>query len=335
MDKKILLAHGSGGTLSQQLIEAHFLPSLHNPILNLLDDGALINFEDLRLCMSTDTYVVDPIFFPGGDIGKLAVCGTINDMCMCGGKPLYLSIAVIIEEGFSMADLDRVIASIANTAKAAGVHVVTGDTKVVPHGKGDKIFINSTGIGHVSYSGTISGTNARNGDIIILSGTIGDHGMAVMSQREGLRFSGEIFSDVAHLNEIVRDILDVSSNIHCMRDPTRGGIASVLNEIADKSKKRFLIDEETIPVRPQVRGACEILGIDPMYVANEGKMLVFVAPEDAGKVLDKIRSHPLGKEAAIIGKVGEDSEGEVILNTLIGGKRILDRPTGEILPRIC
>ena len=335
MDEKILLAHGSGGTLSQRLIEAHFLPSLQNPILNLLDDGAILNFEDLHLCMSTDTYVVDPIFFPGGDIGKLAVCGTINDLCMCGGKPLYLSIAVIIEEGFSMADLDRIIASVANTAKAARVHVVTGDTKVVPNGKGDKIFINSTGIGHVVYPGTISGTNARNGDIIILSGTIGDHGMAVMSQREGLRFSGEIFSDVAHLDEMVSDILDASPNIHCMRDPTRGGIASVLNEIADKSKKRFLIDEETIPVRPQVRGACEILGIDPMYVANEGKMLAIVAPEDAEKVLDTIRSHPLGKEAAIIGRVGEDSDGEVILNTLIGGKRILDRPTGEILPRIC
>ncbi|MGA1792085.1 MAG: hydrogenase expression/formation protein HypE [bacterium] len=335
MDEKILLAHGSGGTLSQRLIEAHFLPSLQNPILNLLDDGAILDFNGLRLCMSTDTYVVDPIFFPGGDIGKLAVCGTINDLCMCGGKPLYLSIAVIIEEGFSMADLDRIIASIANTANAAEVHVITGDTKVVPHGKGDKIFINSTGIGHVVYSGTISGTNARTGDIIILSGTIGDHGMAVMSQREGLRFSGEIMSDVAHLNEMVGGILDISSNIHCMRDPTRGGIASVLNEIANKSKKRFLIDEETIPVRPQVRGACEILGIDPMYVANEGKMLAIVAPEDAEKVLDKIRSHTLGKEAAIIGKVGEDSDGEVILNTLIGGKRILDRPTGEILPRIC
>jgi len=335
MDKKILLAHGSGGTLSQRLIEAHFLPSLLNPILELLDDGAILDFDGLRLCMSTDTYVVDPIFFPGGDIGKLAVCGTINDLCMCGGKPLYLSIAVIIEEGFSMADLDRIITSMADTAKAAGVHVVTGDTKVVPNGKGDKIFINSTGIGHVLYSGHISGTNARTGDIIILSGTIGDHGMAVMSQREGLRFSGEIMSDVAHLNEMVRDILDVSANIHCMRDPTRGGIASVLNEIADKSKKRFLIDEETIPVRPQVRGACEILGIDPMYVANEGKMLAIVAPEDAKKVLDTIRSHPLGKEAAIIGKVCEDSDGEVILNTLIGGKRILDRPTGEILPRIC
>ncbi|MGA1839178.1 MAG: hydrogenase expression/formation protein HypE [bacterium] len=335
MNNKILLAHGSGGMLSQKLLEDHFLASFLNPILGALDDGAIFNINSQRLCMSTDTYVVDPIFFPGGDIGKLAVCGTINDLAMCGGKPLFLSVGVIIEEGFLIEDLDRIISSMANTAKEAGVSIVTGDTKVVPKGKGDKIFINSTGIGVVEYSGNVSGMNAQTGDKIILSGTIGDHGMAVMSKREGLGFSGGIYSDVAYLNKMVEGILNVSPNIHCMRDPTRGGIASVLNELAEKSKKTFHIDEEAIPVRPQVLGACEILGIDPMYVANEGKMLAIVAPDDTNEVMNSIRSHPLGKEASIIGQVGEDSRGEVILNTVIGGKRVLDRPAGEILPRIC
>lgn len=335
MHNKILLAHGSGGMLSQKLLEDHFLPSFLNPILGALDDGAIIDINNQRICMSTDTYVVDPIFFPGGDIGKLAVCGTINDLAMCAGRPLFLSVAVIIEEGFLIEELDRIISSMADTASEAGVNIVTGDTKVVPNGKGDKIFINSTGIGLVEYHGNISGMNAQTGDKIILSGTIGDHGMAVMSKREGLGFSGEICSDVAYLNKMVADILSISLNIHCMRDPTRGGIASVLNELAEKSKKTFHIEEEAVPVRPQVKGACEILGIDPMYVANEGKMLAIVGPEDVGKVLNSIRSHPLGKEASIIGKVGEDSKGEVILNTIIGGKRMLDRPAGEILPRIC
>ncbi len=333
MNNKILLAHGSGGLLSQKLLEDHFLPSFSNPILGSLDDGAIFDIDSQRLCMSTDTYIVDPIFFPGGDIGKLAVCGTINDLAMCGGRPL--SVAVIIEEGFLMEELDRIISSMANTASEAGVSIVTGDTKVVPNGKGDKIFINSTGIGLVEYPGNISGMNAQTGDKIILSGTIGDHGMAVMSKREGLGFSGVINSDVAYLNKMVEGILNISINIHCMRDPTRGGIASVLNELAEKSKKTFYIDEEAIQVRPQVRGACEILGIDPMYVANEGKMLAIVAPEDANKVLNFMRSHPLGKEASIIGQVGEDSRMGVILNTIIGGKRVLERPAGEILPRIC
>jgi hydrogenase expression/formation protein HypE len=335
MNNKILLAHGSGGLLSQKLLEEHFLPSFSNPILGALDDGAIFDINSQRLCMSTDTYVVDPLFFPGGDIGKLAVCGTVNDLAMCGAKPLFLSVAVIIEEGFAMEELDLIISSIAQTACEAEVSIVTGDTKVVPNGKGDKIFINSTGIGLVEYPGNISGMNAQTGDVIILSGTIGDHGMAVMSKREGLDFSGEIYSDVAYLNKMVSEILSTSANIHCMRDPTRGGIASVLNEIAEKSEKTLYIDEETIPVRPQVRGACEILGIDPMYIANEGKMLVIINPEDANKVLNTMRSQPLGKEASIIGKVGEDSRGEVILNTIIGGKRVLDRPAGEILPRIC
>jgi len=335
MADRILLAHGSGGMLSQQLIEEHFLPSFFNPILGSLDDGGIFTINGTRMCMSTDTYVVDPLFFPGGDIGKLAICGTLNDVAMCGGMPLYLSVAVVIEEGFPLADLDRVIDSMARTAREAGINVITGDTKVVPHGKGDKLFVNSTGIGLVSYPGTISGTNAQQGDIIILSGTIGDHGMAVMSLREGLGFSGEIRSDVAFLHQMVGELLKVSAHIHCMRDPTRGGIASVLNEIAGKSRKTFLLDEESIPVRPQVRGACEILGIDPMYVANEGKMLVFVSEIDAQMVLETMRSHPLGTEAAVIGRVGEDSDGEVVIRTLIGGSRMLDRPAGEILPRIC
>ncbi|MGA1795184.1 MAG: hydrogenase expression/formation protein HypE [bacterium] len=335
MADTILLAHGSGGMLSQQLIEEHFLPSFFNPILGSLDDGGLFTINGTRLCMSTDTYVVAPLFFPGGDIGKLAICGTLNDVAMCGGAPLYLSVAVVIEEGFPLADLDRVIASMARTAKEAGISVITGDTKVVPHGKGDKLFINSTGIGLVSYSGTISGTNAQPGDTIILSGTIGDHGMAVMSMREGLSFSGEIHSDVAFLHTMVKEILTASAHIHCMRDPTRGGVASVLNEIAERSRKTFLIEEEAIPVKPAVRGACEILGIDPLYVANEGKMLVFVADEDARRVLETMRSHPSGREAAVIGRVVEDSAGEVVIRTAIGGTRMLDRPTGEILPRIC
>ncbi|MGA1869537.1 MAG: hydrogenase expression/formation protein HypE [bacterium] len=331
----ILLAHGSGGLLSQRLIENHFLPHFDNSMLNKLDDGAVFEISNNRLCISTDSYVIDPLFFPGGDIGKLAVCGTINDLAMCGAQPLYLSVGIIIEEGFKLEELDRVITSMANTAREANVKIITGDTKVVPHGKADKLFINTSGVGHITYKGTISGTNAQHEDKVILSGAVGDHGMAVMSKREGLSFSSTIRSDVSALHGLVNEILTTSPHVHCMRDATRGGLVSVLKEIADQSKKTIYIDEDSIPVHPAVRGACEILGLDPLHVANEGKMVAIVKAEDADSVLSAMRSHPLGEEAAIIGQVKDESPHRVILTTSIGGKRILDRPAGALLPRIC
>jgi hydrogenase expression/formation protein HypE len=333
-DETILLAHGSGSRLSHDLIEKNFLPILTNPLLAKLDDSAVFDLSG-RLAFTTDSYVVSPIFFPGGDIGKLAVCGTVNDLSMSGAAPLYLSLSFIIEEGLTLSELKKVIGSIKAAAEEAGVNIVTGDTKVVNRGSADKLFINTSGIGIIPEGVDISGANARVGDKIILSGTIGDHGIAVMSQREGLKFSVPVQSDCAPLNKLVSQMLEASRRIHCLRDPTRGGLATTLNEFARQSGVGIRIEEEKIPVLDAVRAACELLGFDPLYVANEGKLVAIVAPNDAGKILAKIKRNKYGAEAAIIGEVTDEHKGKVILKTRLGASRIVDMLSGELLPRIC
>jgi hydrogenase expression/formation protein HypE len=279
--------------------------------------------------------VVSPLFFPGGDIGELAVNGTINDVAMCGATPLFISLALIIEEGFPMADLTRILQSIQQAAIRAGVQIVTGDTKVVPKGAADGLFINTSGIGLIPENVTIGSTGARPGDKIILSGTMADHGMTILTQREGLSFDSAIQSDSAPLNQMVAKILDASGKVHVLRDPTRGGVGTTLNEIAESSKAGIVLQESCLPVREAVAGVCELLGFDPLYVANEGKLLAFVAAEDAEKVLAAIQSDPFGREACVIGDVTAEHPGQVVLETLIGGRRIVDMLTGEQLPRIC
>jgi len=279
--------------------------------------------------------VVDPIFFPGGSIGDLAINGTVNDVAMCGATPMYLSVGMIIEEGFAMADLERVAADMGRAARLAGVTVVTGDTKVVPKGAADKIFINTSGIGVVDENVNVSGANGRPGDAVILSGTMADHGMTILTQRQGLAFESDIKSDSAPLNHMVADILGTGCNIHVLRDPTRGGVGTILNEIADKSKAGIRIYEDRLPVRPSVSGICELLGFDPLYVANEGKLLAFVPADQADQVLAAIQQSPYGKDACIIGEVIDDHPGRVFMRTRIGGERIVDMLTGEQLPRIC
>jgi len=334
MNDKVMLAHGSGGKLSHELIEKAFLPVLGNPLLDRLDDSAVFELEG-RLALTTDSYVVNPIFFPGGDIGRLAVCGTVNDLAMCGATPLYLSLALVIEEGLPMEELRRVTASVKKTADEAGVSIVTGDTKVVERGSADRIFINTAGIGRIPQNVNISGANARPGDKVILSGSIGEHGIAVMSQREGLRFSVPVESDCAPLNHLVEEMLAASARINCMRDPTRGGLASTLNEIAGQSGAGIRIEEEKIAVKEAVGAACELLGFDPLYVANEGKLIAVVPPEDAEKVVAAMRRRRYGQEAAIIGEVVADHPGQVVMTTRLGASRIVDMLTGELLPRIC
>jgi len=385
---KILLAHGSGGQLSHELVERLFLRYFSNPILSRLDDAAVLEakgknqeprskkqeagFMHLascilhpesgdRLAFTTDSYVVSPLFFPGGDIGKLAVCGTINDLAMSGATPLYLSAGFILEEGLPLTDLERVIASMAATAQTAGVQIVAGDTKVVDRGKADKLFINTTGIGLVPAGVELGGDRVQPGDVIILSGTIGDHGMTIMSRREGLRFISPLESDCAPLHGLVAAMLDALrspatlqpcdpdllrlgsarqtqlgvSALHCLRDPTRGGLATTLNEVAGKSGMGIEIEERAIPVRDAVRAGCELLGLDPLYVANEGKLVAFVAPEAADTLLAAMRAHERGREAAIIGRVTAEHAGRVVLRTALGARRILDMLVGEQLPRIC
>jgi len=334
-DKIILLAHGSGSKLSHELIEKKLLPPLTNPILSRLDDSAVFELNSGRLAFTTDSYVVNPIFFPGGDIGRLAVCGTVNDLAMSGAIPLYLSLSFIIEEGLAFKELERVVESVKAAADEAAVTIVTGDTKVVNRGSADKLFINTAGIGVVASEVDISGANARVGDKVILSGAIGDHGIAVMSQREGLRFSVSIQSDCAPLNKMVAEMLSISSKIHCLRDPTRGGVATTLNEIARQSGVGVRIEEDRIPIHDGVRAACELLGFDPLYVANEGKLVAVVAPEDAEKVLEKMRHNRYGIEAAIIGEVTAEHKGKVVMRTRLGSLRIVDMLSGELLPRIC
>lgn len=332
---RILLGHGSGGQLSANLLRDVFLPLFSNPVLDRLDDQAVVEIGGARLAFTTDSFVVKPLFFPGGDIGSLAVHGTVNDLAMGGATPLYLSAGFIIEEGFPIEDLRRIAGSMSKAAAEAGVAIVTGDTKVVERGKGDGVFINTTGIGVVAADVRISADRARPGDVVILSGYIGDHGTAILASREGLEFETTIQSDSAPLHDLVVQMLSVSRNIRCLRDPTRGGLSSTLNEIAEQSKVAIEIEERNVPVRDEVRGACELLGLDPLYVANEGKLVAVVAPEDASAVLDAMRRHARGESAAVIGVVGEGSPGMVTMRTAFGSSRIVDLLPGGQLPRIC
>ena len=332
---KILLAHGGGGSLTKRLIEELFLPPFKNPILEVLDDSAVFKIEKGKMAFSTDSYVVNPLFFPGGDIGKLAICGTVNDLAMSGARPLYLSVSLIIEEGFLLKDLKRIIASMKEASEEAGIEIVAGDTKVVNKGSADRLFITTTGIGIIGKGIDISGANARVGDALIVSGYLGDHGIAIIKEREGLDFRTKLMSDSAPLNHLVADMVKVSDKIHVLRDPTRGGLVTVLNEIAQSSGVGIEIFEDKIPIREEVKGACEMLGYDPLYVANEGKLVAFVAPKDANKVLKVMRKNKYGKNAKIIGKVIKKPEETVLLRTRIGGSRILDMLVGEQLPRIC
>jgi len=331
----VQLGHGSGGRLTAELIDDVFLAHLGNEILGRLEDQAVFSLPPGRLALTTDSYVVDPLFFPGGNIGELAVNGTVNDICMSGARPFHLSVSFIIEEGFPIADLKRIVASMGAAAKASGVSVVTGDTKVVNKGSCDKLFINTTGIGVVPDNVAISAHNLHPGDKIILSGTIADHGMAIMTSREGLSFQSRVRSDTAALNGLVEVMLAVSPEIHAMRDPTRGGLAATLNEFAKASGVGIVLDGGAIPVALEVRGACEILGIDPLNVANEGKLVAVVPPLVAPGVLAAMRRHPLGCEAAVIGEVSPDNPGLVACSTGLGAMRIVDMPVGEQLPRIC
>jgi len=334
LEDKILLAHGSGGKLAHQLVEKSFVKAFANPFLAKLDDSAVIDFNG-RLAFTTDSYVVTPIFFPGGDIGKLAVCGTVNDLAMSGAKPLYLSLSFIIEEGLPQDELNEIVDSVQKAAEEAEVEIVTGDTKVVHRGSADKLFINTAGVGIIPEGVDISGNNAKPGDRVILNGTIGDHGIAVLSQREGLSFSTQLESDCAPLGSLVAEMLAASPNIHCLRDPTRGGLATTLNELAKQSKVSIRIEEEKIPVREEVLAACEMLGFDPLYVANEGKLVAIVPAKDADKVLKAMQGNHHGKDATIIGEVREEHPGRVVMKTCLGASRIVDMLVGDILPRIC
>ena len=334
-NEKILLDHGSGGKISHQLTIDMLLPVFNNPILAQLNDGAILELEGRRVAFSTDSYTVDPIFFPGGNIGDLAINGTVNDVAMCGGDPLYLSVGLIIEEGFPVKDLETIIREMGRAAQMAGVTVVTGDTKVVPKGAVDKIFINTSGLGLIPPDVDIASHNARPADQIILSGTIADHGITILTQREGLTFETGITSDTAALNHMVNQMFAVSKQIHVLRDPTRGGVGTALNEIAEKSNMGIRIFEDKIPLKNEVAATCELLGFDPLYLANEGKLLAFVSAPDTEAVLAAIRQNPFGRDATVIGEVVDDHQGRVIMETRIGGSRIVDMLAGEQLPRIC
>ncbi|MFZ2448692.1 MAG: hydrogenase expression/formation protein HypE [Syntrophobacteraceae bacterium] len=331
----IQLDQGSGGRAMHELIDGLFISALSNPLLNERNDSAVFEIVGAQIAMTTDSYVVDPIFFPGGNIGSLAVHGTVNDLAMRGAKPLYLTAGFILEEGLAFEDLKKIVLSMAEAAREAGVMVIAGDTKVVPRGKADKIFINTAGIGIVPHGIDIGGRNARPGDSVLINGTVGDHGMAVLCKREGLALENEILSDAASLNGLVALMLDACPGVHVLRDPTRGGVATTLNEIAEQSGAGIRLFEEDIPVREDVAGACEILGLDPLYVANEGKVLAVVPPEGADAVLAAMKSHPLGRDARRIGEVVSDNPGRVFLRTRIGGHRLVDMLRGEQLPRIC
>ncbi len=334
-EERILLAHGSGGKLMHELIENYFLNAFGNDYLDTLDDAAALPLEGSKLAFTTDTYVVNPIFFKGGDIGRLAVCGTVNDLSMKGAIPKYLSCAFLIEEGFLLKDLEKIISSMVKAAKEAGVVIVTGDTKVVERGSADKIFINTAGVGVIPEGVNISGSRAQPGDVVIVSGSIGDHGIAVLSEREGIAFESSIESDVAPLNQLVEDMFKVTKDIHVLRDPTRGGLSSTLNEIAEQSGVSIVIDENAIPIKEEVMGACEMLGFDPFHVANEGKLIAILPREKAEAVLQAMQKNPYGREAAIVGEVKEEPKGKVFVKTVIGTTRILDMLVGEQLPRIC
>lgn len=333
---RVDMTHGSGGRAMAQLIDELFVEAFDNDLLRQGNDQAAFAIPDGgRMVMSTDGYVVSPIFFPGGDIGDIAVHGTINDVAMSGGKPLYLSSSFIIEEGFPLADLKKIVNSMAEASKKAGVPIVTGDTKVVEKGKGDGIFITTAGVGVVPEGINPSGNRAEPGDKIIISGTIGDHGVAVMSKRENLTFETDILSDSAALHTLVADMVSVVPDIKVLRDPTRGGVAATLNELAHQSEVGMMIYENDLPIRPEVNGACELLGLDPLYVANEGKLLAICRESEAEVLLAKMKEHPLGKDSAIIGECREDSHHFVQMETAFGGNRVVDWLAGEQLPRIC
>ena len=316
------------------MLAKSFVRTLANPVLDKLDDSAVIDFSG-RLAFTTDSYVVSPLFFPGGDIGKLAVCGTVNDLSMSGAKPLYLSLSFVIEEGLPLSELEEIIGSVKRASQEAGVKIVTGDTKVVHRGSADRLFINTSGIGLIPDGVDISGSNARPGDRVLLSGTIGEHGIAVLSRREGLSFSTQLESDCAPLNRLVADMLNASPNIHCLRDPTRGGLATTLNELAKQSGVSIRIEEERVPVREEVLAACEMLGLDPLYIANEGKLVSIVKAEDEDIILEAMRGNHYGIEAVTIGEVSSQNPGRVVMKTSLGSTRIVDMMVGDPLPRIC
>lgn len=330
----ILLGHGSGGKLSHDLLKRLFLPELGKAAPRALDDSAVLTIGGEKLALTTDSHVVAPLFFPGGDIGRLAVCGTVNDLAMSGAVPVALTCGFVIEEGLSFDILQRVIQSMRDSAAEAGVYIAAGDTKVVQKGGADKLFVNTSGVGRIPAGVDISGANAKPGDVVIVSGTLGDHGIAVLSAREGLGFETDLISDVAPLNHLVKAMLD-AGEVHVLRDPTRGGLATTLNEIAEQSGVVIELNEQAIPVKPQVRAACEMLGFDPLYVASEGRLVAMVKAEDAGKILAAMRKILYGEEAAIIGSVVAVGEPKVRLKTAIGGTRLVDMLPGEMLPRIC
>jgi len=331
----ILLGHGSGGTLSHQLLDDLIVPTLSDIGEEEQNDAAVLILEGRRLAFTTDSYVVDPLFFPGGNIGTLAVNGTVNDLAMMGARPLFLSASLIIEEGFSRQELAAVLASMRAAADAAHVRIVTGDTKVVPRGKADRLFINTSGVGVLEHDLEITGSGARPGDKVIVSGTVGDHGIAVLAKREGLELESDIESDCAALHGLVAEILGEGEAVHVLRDPTRGGVATTLKEIARQSRAGIVLDETALPLKPAVKGVCAILGLDPLYVANEGKLLAIVAAEAANAVLERMKGHPLGRDAAIIGEVTGENPGRLELETVIGGRRAVEMLAGEQLPRIC
>ena len=339
--ERIVLGHGSGGRMSYELISKVFFPLFDNPILMTGDDAGLITVlnqageHNPRLAVSTDSHVVSPLFFPGGDIGRLAICGTVNDISMLGATPLWLTAGFILEEGLEVDTLRKIVESMQSAAVEANIKIIAGDTKVVQYGKADGLYINTTGIGIIPTGVNISGTNARPGDAIIVSGTIGDHGIAVLAARGELNFQAEIKSDVAPLNGLIARMLDVTKEIHALRDPTRGGLATSLNEIALQSNVGIMIYEETIPIRPSVEAACEMLGFDALYVANEGKLIAIVENKFADKVLAAMKDHPLGTDAAIIGTIAERPGPHVMLKTTFGTTRMIDMMSGEMLPRIC
>ncbi len=332
----IVMGHGGGGKLGNELVEHLFLPAFRNPALESLGDGAVLDVPPGKLVLSTDSFVVQPLFFPGGSIGELAVNGTVNDLSVSGAHPLYLSASFILEEGMPLAQLAQIVQSMAAAARSAGVQIVTGDTKVVERGHGDGVYINTTGVGAMRPGVHVGPQRAQPGDAILVSGTMGDHGMAIMSVREGLEFASEIRSDCAALNGLIADVLEAAGPaIHAMRDPTRGGLASTLNEIAAASNTGVLLDEPALPVRHDVRSACELLGLDPVYVANEGKCVFFVAPEGVEAALGALRAHPLGKEAALIGRVTAEHPRMLVAKTAMGSNRVIPLQIGEQLPRIC
>jgi hydrogenase expression/formation protein HypE len=335
-NNQIVMGHGAGGRMSHQLIRKAFLSAFDNPALRAGDDAArLESGMHPQLAISTDSHVVFPLFFPGGDIGRLAVCGTVNDVAMLGAKPLYLTAGFILEEGLPMETLQRVVASMKAAAEEAGVQIVAGDTKVVQKGKADGLYITTTGVGTIRTGTSIGGAQAKEGDVILLSGSIGDHGIAVLSARNELGFESTIQSDVAPLNHLIDAMLNASEKIHVLRDPTRGGLATSLNEISAQSAVGILLQEEKIPVHPEVRAACEMLGFDPLYIANEGKLVAIVAPEDAEQVLNAMRRTRYGEETVMIGEVTAAPAGRVLLKTALGSTRIVDMLAGEMLPRIC